>query len=113
MQFARGQRQRNGYVVVGSGAPRADLVRAGIEAGNRRLVIVGEDAAARAAAPVEWDGESLVEVVVTADLPAQRLTARALGQQVAIELPADWQALTSWGYGASNSETVFTELQVR
>jgi arylsulfatase A-like enzyme len=109
-----GRPQRNGFVLASAGDPRQDLVRAGVEFGNRLLRIVGPDGMKeRAAAAIEWDGRTQVELVVTVDLPAHRITAEACGRRVECELPADWRELSAWGYGASNAETTFTALHVR
>ena len=109
-----GRPQRNGFVVLSGGDPRADVVRAGIEFGARRLTIVGaEGGKDRASETIPWDGKAAVELRVAVDLAAHRIVAEAQGKRVAAPLPAAWTRLTAWGYGASNAETVFTELVVR
>lgn len=108
------QRQQNGFVLVTAGDPRQHLARAGIEVKARRLVIVGpENMRARVATEIEWDGRAPIELKVTVDLDAHRITAQALGQRVEAALPAEWTALNAWGYGASNAETEFGALVVK
>lgn len=109
-----GRLQRNGFVVVTAADPRQRLVRAGIEFGARRLVIVGpHDPRSRVAAPIDLEADATVELEVTVDLAGHRITARAKGQQIEAELPGEWEALSAWGYGASNAETEFGALIVR
>ncbi|MFO1076108.1 MAG: sulfatase [Planctomycetota bacterium] len=109
-----GRPQQNGFVLASGGKPRQDLVRAGIEFGNRRLVVVGPGGMReKKGAAIDWDGSSAVPLVVRIDLEAHTLVAEAAGKTVAVELPADWTELTAWGYGGSNSETEFDELAVR
>jgi len=109
-----GRQQRNGFVLVSGGKPRQDLVRAGIEFGVRRLTIVGvEGNKDKTSEPIEWDGKSAVELTVTVDLAAHRIIVQAQGKRVEAALPEAWNRLTAWGYGASNAETVFSELVVR
>ncbi|MCA8976022.1 MAG: sulfatase [Planctomycetes bacterium] len=108
-----GRQQQNGFVLLSGGDPRQQLVRAGIEFGARRLVVVGPGGMkVRQSAKVDWDGSTQVEVSVTIDLAGHRLVAAALGQRVEATLPADWTELTAWGYGASNAETEFTEMVI-
>ncbi|MDO8349401.1 MAG: sulfatase [Planctomycetota bacterium] len=109
-----GRQQRNGFVVVSGGEPRRELVRAGIEFGARRLSITGvEGGKAKVSEPIEWDGKAAVELLVTVDLTAHRIVAAALGQRIEAPLPEGWTRLTQWGFGASNAETVFSDLVVR
>ncbi|MBM4063284.1 MAG: sulfatase [Planctomycetes bacterium] len=109
-----GRPQQNGFLLASGGDGRRELVRAGIEFQARRLVIVAPGAMrAVAEAKVDWDGRSPVELSVTFDLERHRVVAAALGQRIEAELPAGWDRLLAWGYGASNAETVFGGLQVR
>ncbi|MEO6596485.1 MAG: sulfatase [Planctomycetota bacterium] len=110
----RGGPQQNGFVLASGGDPRGDLVRAGLEFGSGHLTIVGPGGMReRQSAAVAWDGGSPVELRVAIDLQAHRIVAEALGARVEVDLPESWQKLTAWGYGASNAETVFTDLVVR
>lgn len=109
-----GRPQRNGFVVLSGGDPRRELVRAGIEFGNRRLCVVGPGSMKPvASAPIEWDGRSPVAVTVAVDLAAHQLVVEAAGARLGVDLPAAWTALSAWGYGASNAETEFGELRGR
>jgi len=113
MTSVAGRQLRNGFVLLAGGDPRRDLVRAGIEFGAHKLAVVGPGGLrARADAAIDWDGKSPIDVTVRVDLKAHTLVAEALGKRVEVELPADWAALTAAGYGASNAETVFTELRI-
>lgn len=105
--------QRTGYVVVAGEPARREQVRAGIEFGARKLVVRGPGGGKPLAeAEVPWQRGD-VELVVTVDVAARRIVAEALGQRVEAELPAQWQRVTAYGYGASNCETWFGELVVR
>ncbi|MCB9879723.1 MAG: sulfatase [Planctomycetes bacterium] len=107
-----GRQQRNGFVLVSGGDPREDLLRCGVEFGAHRLVIA-TPGSLRAAAAEElvWDGKAPLEVRCTFDLDAHRVTVRAAGVEVGAPMPKGWQALTAWGYGASNAETEFGGLK--
>lgn len=100
---------RNGYVAVrGQGA--GELVRAGIEFGARRLVVLaGSKKPRRIDVAIEWDGRNGIELEVAVDVGKGRIVARAAGQQVEAELPADMGAVTAWGFAASNTETWFAD----
>ncbi len=107
-----GGQLRNGFVVLAGGDARGAKVRAGIEFGAKNLVIAGPGRDGNKA-DIAWDGKASIELRVTVDLHAHRVVAEAAGQRVEASLPADWQQLTAWGYGASNAETEFTELVVK
>jgi hypothetical protein len=113
MRSLAGQRQRNGFVVLTGGDARRQIVRAGIEFGTRRLVIVGPDGMrVAAAADVEGPLDAAVTVKVTVDLAAHTITAAALGAKIESSVPRDWSSLSAWGFGASDAETVFGDLVV-
>ena len=104
---------RNGFIVLGGADARRDQVRAGIEFGARKLVVLGPDGKQRAEVALPWDGDSAIELVVRFEPATHRVTARALGVEVVAQLPAAWTALTAWGYGVSNSETRFAPLRLQ
>ena len=113
MAPVEGRQQRNGFILLTGGEPRHDLVRAGIEFGSGQLAVVGPGAMRKKkSVKIEWDGKSPVDVTVVVDFAAHTLVAEALGQRVEVALPEAWTELTATGYGASNAETVFTELKV-
>jgi hypothetical protein len=102
---------RNGFVVV-RGDRGAEAVRGGIEFGARKLVLVLPGAErTRLDTPIEWDGNSAVEVELDLDLEAGRVVVKAAGQELRAEVAPNWQAVTAQGYGASNTETWFGELR--
>ncbi|HEU4418843.1 MAG TPA: sulfatase/phosphatase domain-containing protein, partial [Planctomycetota bacterium] len=102
---------RNGFLVV-RGDSGNDTVRAGIELGARKLVLLMPGArTVRVDAAIEWDGKSAIEVELDIDLDAGRVVVKAAGQELRAELAAKWQAITAQGYGASNTETWFGELR--
>ena len=108
-----GRQRTNGALLLTGAGPRAAVMRVGFDArGAARLVVQGPRWRQQAAGTkLPWDGESAVEIVVSLDFEAHQLVAEALGQRVTAPLPADWSALTGWGYGGSNSETVFGPLR--
>lgn len=109
-----GRPRSNGFLLLSGGEPRQHLLRAGIEFGARRLVLVGPDGMREVAATtIEWDGNRAVELRVAVDCEAHTVVAEAAGQRIEAALPAGWQKLTAWGYGATNAETRFSGLQVR
>lgn len=110
-----GKPQRNGFVLLSGAADvRHELLRAGIEFGARRLVIVGPGGMKVVAqAPVVGPGDADVELQVTIDWPAHRVVVEALGARIEAALPPAWTRLTAYGYGASNAEARFGPLQVR
>jgi arylsulfatase A-like enzyme len=109
-----GRPRQNGFLLLSGGEPRQDLLRVGFEFGARRLVLVGPDGMREvAAAKVEWDGKSAIELRVVVDCEAHTVVAEAAGQRVAAAIPEAWSKLTAWGYGATNAETRFTGLQVQ
>jgi len=109
-----GRQQRNGFVVIAAGDPRREQVRAGIEFGTRRLVVVGPGKpSTRVAVPIDGDLRGPVALTVSVDLAAHDVCAEALGHRVVAPLPPQWTALSAWGYGASNAETEFGALVVR
>jgi len=107
-----GAPQKNGFVVIAGGDPRAAKVRAGVEFGPRKLVILGPGRE-RAEVDLPWDGASAVALQVVADLQAHRIVATVGDVRVEAALPDSWTELTAWGYGASNAEVSFGELVVR
>ena len=110
-----GKPQKNGYLVFAGDDERGAFVRAGIEFGARKLVVLGPGAgrAARHEVAIEWDGTAALELRVTVDLAAHRITAEAAGVRVEAALPAAWTKLSAYGYGASNAETWFREIAVK
>jgi arylsulfatase A-like enzyme len=104
--------QKNGFLVVAGGDPRGAKVRAGIEFGTKKLVVVGPGNV-RAEAPIVWSGAAPAEVTMTIDTEAGTVVAEALGKRVEAKLPKGWAELTAWGFGASNAETRFAELVVK
>lgn len=109
-----GRPLRNGFVVLAGDAERGPFVRAGIEFGARKLVVLVPDGGkARREAAIAWDGVSPIEVQVTADVPAHRLVVAAAGARLEAELPAGWTAVRAFGFGGNNSETWFGDLSVR
>ena len=111
MTSVAGRQQRNGFILLSGGDPRRTMVRAGIEFGARSLTVIGPGGMRkRGSKKIQWDGKSPVEVTVTVDFKAHKLTAVALGQRVEVDLPEAWTELTASGYGASNAETEFTKL---
>jgi arylsulfatase A-like enzyme len=105
---------QNAFVVATAGAPRQDLVRAGVAFGARKLVITGPgELKERATIGIRWDGSSPIELRVTFDLDAHQVVAEACGQRIEYALPPHWIALSSWGMGASNAETEFTDFSLR
>ena len=104
---------RNGCIVLGGADARRDQVRAGIEFGVRKLVLLGPGPQDRTEAALPWDGRSAIELVVHFDPVGKRVIARALGVEVAAALPAAWTALTAHGFGASDTETAFDPLRVQ
>ncbi len=108
-----GGQLRNGFVVLSGGDPRREQVRAGIEFGARQLVILGPGGQRnREAVAIDWDGQSTLPLTVRVDLAAHTLVAETAGKRVSVELPAAWTKLTAWGYGATNAETEFGELEI-
>ena len=63
--------------------------------------------------PLDWDGKTPIEVTVRVDFEQHQLVAEALGQQVRAKIPPAWSALTGWGYGGNNAETVFGPITFR
>ncbi|MCC7398243.1 MAG: sulfatase [Planctomycetes bacterium] len=110
-----GKPQQNGFVLLSGAADvRHELLRAGIEFGARRLVIVGPGGMQVVAqAPIGGPGEADAELQVTIDWPAHRVVVEALGARIEAALPPAWTRLTTYGYGASNAEARFGPLQVR
>lgn len=102
---------RNGFVVLAGAAAGAQLVRAGLEFGARRLVILGPDRTRREAA-IEWNGADPIELCVDVDTVAHTVVAHAAGARVEAPLPATWSSLGAAGFGGSNTETWFAELVV-
>ncbi len=108
-----GRLRQNGYIVLSGGHPRRDLVRGGIQFGSRELTIIGpKNFRQKKTLPIEWDGRSPIEVVFEVDFEKHEARATAAGKTLTVPLPADWTAVTAWGYGAGNAETLFTPIRV-
>jgi arylsulfatase A-like enzyme len=109
-----GKQRQNGYLLIGGGAPRGQMMRAGIEFGNKRLVIMGPQWRKVAAqTPIEWDGKSAVDVAMHVDFDKHEVVVEAQGKRIVAPMPTFWNAIRSWGYGANNAETVFGPLVVQ
>ncbi|MBL8756714.1 MAG: sulfatase [Planctomycetes bacterium] len=102
---------RNGFVVL-RGADGSQ-VRAGVEFGARKLVVLLPGKGGRVEAPIAWDGAAAVGLEVAVDPLAGTLVAKAAGVQVDAKLPPGFGKIAAFGYGASNSETWFGDLVVR
>jgi hypothetical protein len=109
-----GRLRQNGFLLLTGGGERGAMMRVGVESQSKRLVVQGPRWRQQAGgAKLQWDGASPVEVVVKVDFDAHELVAEALGQRVTAPLPDGWSALTGWGYGGNNSETVFGPITFR
>ncbi|MGE3172696.1 MAG: sulfatase [Planctomycetota bacterium] len=112
-----GRQLRNGHVLLsGSADPRAALLRVQVAFGSKRLRIAGpgdmqERAGVELPAAALADGAA-VPLRITFDPAAHTVVAEAAGRRVEAPLPPEWRALHAWGYGASNAETAFTELEL-
>ena len=103
-----GRLRQNGFLLVTGAGPRGQMMRVGVEFGSGKLIVQGPSwRQSAASAKVEWDGVTPVAVEVSIDFDEHRLVAESLGVRVTASLPAGWSALTGWGYGGNNSETVF------
>ncbi|MEC9049143.1 MAG: sulfatase [Planctomycetota bacterium] len=103
-----GRLRRNGSLLLTGAGPRGPVMRVTVEFGTGQLVVEGprwRQAAGRA--KLDWDGAAAVQVQVSLDFEAHELVAEALGQRVAVAIPAKWAELTGWGLGGNNAETVF------
>ena len=107
-----GKQSANGYIVASGGESRGAMMRVGIEVKQKRLVILGPGWNQVAAqVPFEWDGKTAVPVQVQFDFGQHQVVAEIGGKQLTASMPKAWTGLRSWGYGGSNSETVFAKLQ--
>lgn len=107
-----GRHQSNGFVVLGGGEPRGQMMRAGVEFGARRLVVSGpgwRQEVAAAELP-DLDPKVPVELRIDVDFERHELVLQALGRRLTAEIPAAWTELKVWGFGASNAETEFRDL---
>lgn len=109
-----GRLRQNGYLIVTGGQPRGQMMRVGVDFGSKRLTVMGPGWRQNAGGkPLPWDGTTPVEVTVRVDFERHQLVAEALGQQVTAKIPPGWAALTGWGYGGNNAETVFGPITFR
>ncbi|MCK5942000.1 MAG: sulfatase [Planctomycetes bacterium] len=109
-----GRLRRNGFLLVTGAAPRGPMMRVGVDFDRGQLVVQGPQWRQQAgSAKLSWDGRSPVEVVVSVDPASHQLVAEALGVRVAAPIPKTWTALTAWGYGGNNSESVFGPIRFR
>lgn len=114
LRSLRARPLRNGYVVLAGDASRGPHVRAGIDFDARKLVLTGlPGTPARRDTTIAWDGTSQVELRLTVDLDAHTIVAEAAGVRAEGALPAGWTKLSAVGFGGSNTETWFGDLQTR
>ena len=113
LRSVAGKPLRQGFVVLGGKEPRQQQIRVGFEFGARRLVVLGPLPKQRAEVAVELAAGDAVDLEIAVDCTAHRLSAKAAGKELVVELPAAWAALHAVGYGGSNSETWFGPLVVR
>ncbi|MFK7743345.1 MAG: sulfatase [Planctomycetota bacterium] len=109
-----GRHRRNGFVVVTGEEPRGRAMRAGIDFQKQLLVIQGPNwrkVAASVPLPLSAFGTAAIEVRVHLDFEAHEITAMAAGQRIKAPMPESWQSLRAWGFGASNAEAEFVDIE--
>ncbi|MHC5001531.1 MAG: sulfatase family protein [Planctomycetota bacterium] len=106
-------RAGDGMIVFTAGDARRQLFRAGLDYERGRLAVVGPDLRPLATADIALDSATATELRVDVDLAAHAVTARSGTATVTVDLPPDWDAITAYGYGLSNTTTSFSPISVR
>ena len=114
VQRAEGaKRHGNAFFVCGPSDQPGDWIECRLYYGGRRSLMIAGRCVEQVEAKVALPGQGPYQASVTVDCQARTVSFAVGSQEVTTKLTGAIKAITHYGYGGANSDSVFTEVVIR
>ena len=105
-------RHGNSFLVLGPGNSPEGLIQVQLYFGGRRSITIAGAHVDEVTEKFDFPRRGLLEASVAFDLAARQISVTIGGKTVTAKITGDIPAITHYGYGGSNSDTIFSEIAV-